>query len=184
MSALNPRIIMVCGVALIGASPFLASFLGKWESGPKRVLTVYADKLAGGLPTVCNGLTRHVTATPIIVGETWTDAQCEAEEETAIIAVQTQLARCFKRPVSQMVFDVATSHAWNNGVAATCGSLAMKAWNDGNTALGCQRMARSDAGRPVWSYTCTIISGVRECTFVQGLANRREDEAANCMASL
>lgn len=53
---------------LILASAGLMAFLTEWESGGTRILTVYPDKLAAGLPTVCNGLTRHVTDTPIIVG--------------------------------------------------------------------------------------------------------------------
>jgi hypothetical protein len=62
-------------------------FLQKWESGKARVLVVYADKLASGLPTVCNGVTKRVTSTPIIVGERWTDEKCEAEERAAVAAV-------------------------------------------------------------------------------------------------
>ena len=72
--------ILVAGVLLQAASPELMQHLTRWESGQKRVLVVYADKLARGIPTVCNGLTRHVTSTPIIVGEKWTDEKCEAEE--------------------------------------------------------------------------------------------------------
>ncbi|CAN7450623.1 lysozyme [Variovorax paradoxus] len=172
--------IVVAGAILVAGSPFLMGFLQKWESGKARVLVVYADPLAGGLPTVCNGLTRHVTSTPIIVGERWTDEQCDAEERSAVVAVQKRLAPCFKRPPSQMVFDMATSHAWNLGPAATCGSGAMTAWNRGQWTLGCQRIARGDDGTLVWSYTCKTVGGQRQCTFVQGLANRRADEAQTC----
>lgn len=78
---------------------------------------------------------------------------------------------------------MATSHAWNLGVGATCSSEAMKAWNNGDWELGCRRLALSDAGKPVWSYTCkTVAAGKRECTFVQGLANRREREWSHCAA--
>ncbi|MFT3720424.1 lysozyme [Pseudorhodoferax sp.] len=176
--------IVVAGATLAAGSPFLLSFLGKWESGGARpVLTVYADKLAGGLPTVCNGLTRHVTAAPIIVGQRWTLEQCEAEERAAVVRVQQELARCFRRAPSQQIFDAATSHAWNLGAPATCGSGAMQAWNSGQWALGCQRLARGDDGRLVWSYVRTgrvLPDGRPEMRFVQGLANRRADEAATC----
>jgi lysozyme len=172
--------IVVAGATLVAGSPYLMGFLQKWESGKSRVLVVYPDKLAGGLPTVCNGLTRHVTSTPIVVNERWTDAKCEAEERAAVIAVQQRLAPCFKQPPSQMVFDMATSHAWNLGASATCGSGAMQAWNRGQWALGCQRIARGDEGTLVWSYTCKTVAGKRQCTFVQGLANRRADEAETC----
>lgn len=170
--------IVVAGATLVAGSPFLMAFLGKWESGgAKPVLAVYADKLAGGLPTVCNGLTRHVTSTPIIVGERWTEEKCEAEESAAVIRVQRQLAPCFKRPPSQTVFDMATSHAWNLGAGSTCGSGAMQAWNRGEWVRGCQRIARGDDGRLVWSYV-SRPDGSKQ--FVQGLANRRADEAALC----
>lgn len=178
------RFIVVAGVSLLAGSPFLMEHLAKWESSGKTVLTVYPDKLAGGLPTVCDGLTKHVTSTPIIVGERWTIEKCMIETQDAVIRVQEQLAKCFKLPPNQMVWDMATSHAWNNGYGATCGSLAMKAWNAGEWELGCRRLALSDAGRPVWSYTCKLVNGVRECHFVQGLFNRREDEWKLCAGSL
>lgn len=175
--------IVVAGATLVAGSPFLMAFLGKWESGAARVLVVYADKLAGGLPTVCHGLTRHVTTTPIIVGERWTEEKCEAEEIAAVIRVQQQLAPCFKRPPNQMVWDMAGSHAWNNGAPNTCSSGAMRAWNAGDWVRGCQRIARGDDGTIVWSYVRTgrlLPSGKPEMRFVQGLANRRAEEAALC----
>lgn len=176
--------ILVAGVLLVGGSPFLMEFLSKWESSGKTRLVVYADSLAGGLPTVCDGLTRHVTDTPIIVGHVWTMEQCAAETQAAVIKVQRSLARCFTRAPNQTVFDIATSHAWNFGAGATCNSLAMQAWNRGDWELGCRRLAMSDAGRPVWSYVCKIEGGERVCHFVQGLANRRNDEWQHCAGSL
>lgn len=50
------------GGSLILASVGLAAFLGKWESDQHNAGLVYADKLAGGIPTICKGLTRHVTS--------------------------------------------------------------------------------------------------------------------------
>ena len=176
--------ILVAGVLLVGGSPFVLDYLRGWESSGRTVLVVYADKLAGGLPTVCDGLTRHVTTTPIIVGERWTLEKCERETQAAVIKVQRQLARCFTRAPNQMVFDMATSHAWNFGAGATCGSAAMQAWNRGEWGFGCRRLALSDAGRPVWSYTCTVEGDERVCRFVQGLANRRHDEWQHCAGSL
>lgn len=161
---------------LVLCSPILYAFLGKWEGDSQYV--VYADKLAGGLPTVCRGLTRHVTDTPIIVGERWTAEKCEREERAAIIKVQHEVAACFNRHPPQSVFDAASEHAWNFGSGATCGSAAMKAWNRGEWALGCRRMEFGDDGRRVWSYVKDGNGGYR---FVQGLANRREAARAMCM---
>lgn len=165
------------GAILIAASAGLMAFLGTWEG--KNEYTVYADKLAGGIPTVCKGLTHHVTTTPIIVGEKWTPEKCYQEEQAAVFKVQTQLAKCFTRSdVPQQVFDMASSHAWNNGAANTCSSLAVKAFNDGDWGLGCRRLSMSDAGRPVWSFVRQPDGSMK---FVQGLANRRSAETENCI---
>lgn len=170
------------GGGLVLASAMLIAFLGKWEGGAEY--TVYADQLAGGLPTACKGLTKHVTRTPIIVGEVWTPEKCEREERAALIKVQTQLRKCFATEPQQSVFDSASSHAWNFGVAATCGSAAMRAWNDGKVDLGCRRIAHSDSGKPVWSYVKSdrlLENGKPEMVFVRGLARRRTDEVELCL---
>ena len=165
------------GAGLVLASAALMGFIQKWESGGNRVLVVYADKLAGGLPTVCNGLTKHVTTTPIIVGEKWTTAKCEAEENRAMeTKVQQPLLRCFNHTPPQSVFDAASSHGWNFGVGKTCGSSAMAAWNRKDYPLGCQRIYRADDGRLIWSY-----AGGK---FYPGLQNRRKDEYRMCMGDV
>lgn len=168
------------GGVLIAAATAVTVFLGVWEPDPRDPGLVYADRLAGNLPTVCNGITRHVTSTPVIVGERWSPEKCATEEADALInRVQRPLARCFMRSdVPQSVFDMATSHAWNLGVSATCGSGAMQAWNRGEWERGCQRMSRGDDGKLVWSYV-TQPDGSKK--FVQGLANRRAAETAACM---
>lgn len=163
--------IKIGGAVLVAGSAGLMAFLGRWEGAAEY--TVYADKLANGLPTVCKGLTRHVTSTPIIVGQRWTPEKCEAEERAAVIRVQEQLAKCFVWAPPQSVFDAATSHAWNVGAPSTCGSAAMRAWRERQWALGCQRISHSDNGARVWVY-----AGGR---FVQGLANRRDSETQLCM---
>jgi|SRR5690554_2727752 len=153
----------------------LLAFLGLWEG--EKQYTVYADGLAGGLPTVCRGLTRHITSTPIVVGEVWTEGQCVDEERKAIAKVQTQLLKCFNAPPSQSVFDAATSHAWNFGAGSTCGSDSMKAWNAGKTSIGCLLLFDDGTGKPNWSYVRTP-EGFK---FVQGLQNRRRHEFDLCM---
>lgn len=172
-------LVLAAGGTLLVASPVLEDLLARWEG---RVLTVYADRLARGLPTVCKGLTRHITETPIVVGERWSADKCAAEERRALTKVQLELIQCFDRVPTQGVFDAATSHAWNNGVPDTCGSAAMKAWNKGDWMLGCRRLAYSDAGKPVWSYVKTgrLINGKPEYQFVRGLHNRRVSERAIC----
>lgn len=179
MNPIARRTIIVAGAALAAATPSLMDFLGKWEG--KAEYTVYADKLAGGLPTVCKGLTRHITTTPIIVGERWSPEKCEAEEQMAVLKVQKQLAVCFKVAPPQAVFDMATSHAWNLGAPSTCSSGAMAAFNRGDWETGCRRLSRGDDGKVVWSFTSKMVNGKKVLTFRQGLANRRADESTTCI---
>lgn len=136
-------------------------------------LVVYADKLAGGLPTVCKGLTRHVTTTPIIVGEKWTAEKCELHERAVAKVIQHDLANCFERVPAQRVFDAATRHAWNFGVGKTCGSQSMREWNAGRWAVGCLYMAYTPDGKPNWS-----SAGGK---FIPGLWARRKREMAACL---
>ena len=168
---------------LVLGSAAVVAILGDWEEGAKTQNIVYADRLAGGLPTVCKGLTRHITKTPIVVGDYWSDDKCAREEAAAIYRVQSRLIECFVLLPPQGVFDAATSHAWNMGVSATCGSAAMAAWNRGEWALGCRRLEFSDGGKRVWSYVKTgriLPNGKPEMKFVRGLANRRGAERAMC----
>lgn len=176
----------VAAGAIVLADPDLMAFLSKWEEGPKRQLVVYPDKLAGGLPTVCMGLTKHVTSTPIIVGERWTEEKCRREERAAVEKVQRELAPCFRIEPPQSVLNMGTSHGWNNGVPKTCGSGAMRLWNEGKWEEGCRRLSRGEDGRMVWSFTSRIdeATGQKVYTFRQGLANRRADETATCLEGL
>ena len=171
---INPKVVWVAALGgfITLLAPSLVEHLQQWESGKARVLVVYPDKLANNIPTVCNGLTRHVTRTPIIVGERWSEEKCVVEEANAIERVQRDLIPCFKILPPPSVFDMATSHAWNVGVRNTCASQAMKAWQAGDWELGCRRLQVSDGGKLVWVYA--------NGKFVRGLANRRADERANC----
>lgn len=166
-------LIPALGGGLYFGSDDVRNTIERWESGNRRVLVVYADKLAGGLPTVCNGLTRHVTTTPIIVGDRWTDEKCEAHEAAVTHTIQRELTQCFTRLPPQKVFDGASSFAWNVGVRAVCRSQSMKLWNGGQWSLGCTRIAYTPSYRPNWSNA----GGV----FYPGLHNRRKDEMALCM---
>lgn len=183
----KPRYFPHLAGSLVLASAAALGLLHKWEPDPRDPGLVYADNLAGGLPTVCSGLTRHVTSTPIIVGERWAPEKCRAEESAALEKVQGRLARCFTTLPPQSVFDAATSHAWNFGSPSTCGSAAMTAWNRKQWELGCKRIAHSDSGRPVWSYVKTgrmLPNGKPEYELIQGLVNRRADEVRVCMGDL
>jgi lysozyme len=168
---------VVVAAGLVFASDPLMEFLQKWESSGKRVLVVYADKLAGGLPTVCNGLTKHVTDTPIVVGDVWSDKKCVAEERRAMIKhVQKPLEKCMPADVPQSVFDALSSHGWNFGVGKTCGSVAAQYVRAGDFETGCKRIARDLKGKPVWSSSAG--------RFARGLFLRRLDEVKFCLRDI
>ena len=88
---------------MLGAAALVA-FLAVWEGGKGAGgdSIVYADQLAGGIPTVCNGLTKHVTSTPIVVGEKWSAEKCVAEEHKALVSMQLKLETCFNKRRRQL----------------------------------------------------------------------------------
>ena len=165
--------LILASAAVVGGK----GLLDRWEPAkgfPDAHLVVYADKLAQGLPTVCNGITKHVATIPVVVGEKWTQEMCNQQEEQAVAKIQDSLAQCFKVLPPQSVFDAATSHGWNFGVGKTCTSSAMRHWNQGNYKLGCQLIAyQYDGTTPNWSFS--------DGKFVKGLHNRRVDEMQTCL---
>ena len=169
------------GSKLLLGTASVVAIIGMWEGG--KALNggsrAYADKLASGLPTVCHGLTRHVTATPIIVGEWWPSEKCQREETAVLIRLQVQLEKCFGPVPPQSVFDAATSFAWNVGINAACRSGAMQYWQRGDWRGGCRAMVYAPGTtRPVWAY---VKDGKGGYKFVQGLFNRRSAEYTFCM---
>ncbi len=156
---------------LVLASVTLLAFLGLWE-GEKQYV-VYADKLAGGLPTVCKGITPYTSSRPLVIGDTWTAEECEAEERRIVIETQTALSRCIHQEIPQGVFDALSSHAHNFGWGKTCGSRAVRLINAGDINAGCRALAWSPDGSPVWAYV--------DKRFIQGLHNRRIAEMNMCL---
>ncbi|KJH88141.1 lysozyme [Pseudomonas fluorescens] len=164
--------------ALALASAPLVVFLGTWEGNGQN--TVYADKLAGGLPTVCKGITRHTSPFPVVVGDYWSPDQCAQVEQLVISKGQLQLADCItNQDVDQNTFDALSSHAHNVGTPSTCASRAVGLINAGRIADGCRALAWAPDGRtPVWSFV-TDAQGRKR--FIQGLHNRRLAEMELCL---
>jgi GH24 family phage-related lysozyme (muramidase) len=164
--------------ALALASAPLVVFLGTWEGNGQN--TVYADKLAGGLPTVCKGITRHTSPFPVVVGDYWSPDRCADVEQLVISKGQLQLADCItNQDVGQNTFDALSSHAHNVGTPSTCASRAVGLINAGRIAEGCRALAWAPDGRtPVWSFV-TDAQGRKR--FIQGLHNRRLAEMELCL---
>ncbi|MEE4679810.1 lysozyme [Pseudomonas alliivorans] len=170
------RVKITTGVLLL-CSGTLTAFLGTWEGNGQNV--VYADKLAGGLPTVCKGITRHTSPDPVRVGDFWSDARCAEVESLVIAKGQLSLADCLtNQAIGQNTFDALSSHGHNFGVPTTCASRAVGLINAGMIAEGCRALAWGSNGRPVWAYV-TGADGRK--TFVRGLHNRRLAEMRLCL---
>lgn len=167
--------------ALVLCSSSLLALLGKWEGEGQNV--VYADKLARGLPTVCMGITRHVSPYPVIVGDYWSPARCAEVEQLVVEKGQLALADCLTNSkVGQQTFDALSSHGHNVGVPSTCASRAVGLINAGRVAEGCKALAWGPDGKtPVWAYV-TDATGRKK--FVPGLHARRLDEARLCAEGL
>ena len=162
--------------AITLCSSTLVLFLGTWEGNGQN--TVYADKLARGLPTVCKGITKHTSPDPVVVGDYWSDARCAEVEQLVIEKGQLALADCLtNQAIGQNTFDALTSHGHNFGMPSTCASRAVGLINSGRIAEGCSALARAPDGTPVWSYV-TDAQGKKK--FVPGLFARRLKEAELC----
>lgn len=170
---------LIASGALALFSPQLQSFLGKWEGGGQNV--VYADRLAGGLPTVCKGITEHTSPEPLVVGDYWSPERCEQVERLVVSKGQLQLADCIDVAISQTTFDALSSHAHNFGAPATCASRAVGLINAGRLREGCNALAHAPNGAPVWSY---VTDDKGRLVFVRGLYNRRLDEVRLCLSGL
>lgn len=155
--------------ALLAAltSPLAFQTLERWEG---NVLQVYADHLAGGLPTYCAGRTNPAA----VVGTKLSSDQCQAINKTTLLEYGYAVLGCVNWDylTPQRLIGL-TMFAVNVGKDGACGSQAVRHINAGNLRAGCDLIARTPDGRPNWSYA----DGV----FVQGLQNRRQAERALCL---
>ena len=177
--------VTIGGTLLTLGGVALAAWIGAFEDGrkaPQESYAVYADTLAGGLPTACYGITKWTSPVPVIVGEVWSREKCERIANQVIVDNQLKLAACLRLAPPQSVFSALTSHAHNFGAGDTCGSLAMEAVNRGDFAAACDLLAWTPAGRPNWAYV-TVKPGEPK-VFVQGLHNRRLAERRLCLSGL
>ncbi len=163
---------------LVLCSCTLSVFLGNWEGTGQNI--VYADKLAGGLPTVCMGITRHTSPEPVIVGDYWSDTRCAEVEQLVVQKSQLKLADCLtNQAIGQNTFDALSSHGHNVGTPNTCASRAVGLINAGRIPEGCRALAWAPDGvTPVWAY---VTSAGGKKVFIQGLHNRRLAEMELCL---
>ena len=130
------KVVIKFGVPLVLASSGLATFLHDWEADKKQATKVYADRLARGIPTVCDGITPATSPYPVIVGDVWSQERCDEVNRMVVEKTQLKLLDCVKTRISQYTFDALSSHAHNVGVGNTCASKALGLINAGRLAEG------------------------------------------------
>lgn len=154
--------------ALLAAlsSPLAYTTLETWEGNIKQV---YADHLAGGLPTYCAGRTDKAAQ----VGAKLTDDQCRQVNKITLLEYGYAVLGCANwdyltanRLIGLTIFAV------NVGKEGACGSRAVQLINAGHVLDGCDALATGPDGKPAWSY-----AGGK---YVQGLQNRRQAERRLC----
>lgn len=163
------KVVPVALAAILG-SPFAIMQLVQLEGNIKRV---YADHLAGGVPTYCAGRTDP----DAVVGTLLTDDQCNEINKMTLMEYGVSALGCTtwdnltpNRLLGLTLFSI------NVGKSGACGSQSFKAINAGRVAEGCDLLARKPDGRPNWSN-----SGGR---YRQGLQNRRQAERALCLEDI
>lgn len=164
------------GIVVAAAS--LLAFVRGWEG---ESLPVYADKLAGGLPTVCNG---H-TGPDVRLGDVWTKMQCDAVLVKNIHKHGQGVLACITVPVNQNEYEAYASLAFNLGVGAVCSSSIPAKLAAGKRLEACATILEfnkvRDRSKPkvynqrrqVWEYPLIPV---------RGLTLRRKAEWAVCVA--
>lgn len=159
------------GVVLVGSlvigRPELVSALQRWEG---QETTVYADKLAYGVPTVCSGFTDW----SLRVGQVYDKAFCDKLDQKTAIEYGIAVAACIgAENLNQHSLDAMTLFAVNVGKKGACGSRAAQLLRAKRHDDGCRAISRGPNGERVW-----ITSGGKPR---KGLANRRDFETALCL---
>lgn len=160
MMALSPQLKKsIAGVVGGGAIAIAAVLINPLE-GTKYV--PYLDVV--GVPTVCTG---H-TGPDIIMGKTYTEAECQALLNKDLRAVANQIDPLIKRPIPDTTRAALYSFAYNVGAGAFRQSTLLKKINAGDTVGACNELRR-------WTY-----AGGKQW---KGLMNRREIERDVCLWS-
>lgn len=159
----------VIPLALLAAltGPLATATLERWEGD---VLRVYADNLAGGIPTYCAGRTDWQAP----VGARLTSDECREVNKATLLEFGYAVLGCTTwAHLTPARLVALTIFAINVGKEGACGSQAVQAINAGRVVQGCNLIARTPGGAPNWSYA--------DGKYVQGLQNRRQAERGMCL---
>lgn len=127
-------------IGLVLASASLLGFVSGLEGNKP---TAYADKLAGGLPTVCFG---H-TGPEVHVGDVWSKERCDATLVKDVRVHGDGILKCIKVPISQNEYDGITTLAFNVGVGEVCRSSIPAKFLRGDRAAACKTILDFGNGR-------------------------------------
>lgn len=162
---------VVGGLTLVGSlvigGPDIVAALQKVE---RQETTVYADKLAYGIPTVCSGYTDW----SLRVGQVYDQAFCDKLDRKTATEYGLSVVECVgPENLNQHSLDAMTLFAVNVGRAGACGSRAAQLLRAKRPDAGCRAISRGPKGQRVW-----VTSGGKPR---RGLANRRDFETAWCL---
>jgi len=171
--SLNPRIATTIGggvivlAGLVIGGPDIVAALQQVEG---QETTVFADKLAYGIPTVCPGFTDW----SLRVGQVYDKSFCDKLDQKTTIQYGLAVADCIgPENLNQHSLEAFTLFAVNVGKKGACGSRAAQLMRAGKHDDGCRAISRGPNGQRVW-----ITSGGKPR---KGLANRRDFETAWCL---
>lgn len=160
------------GAALTVVLAIAAPLVARWEGGRQRdgSAIAYADRLANGLPTACEGITnRDHLGRPIVVGRRYTAQECNAMLDFALRAHLVRIRPCIP-DMNATLTGAALSLAYNIGPTAFCRSTVSARFRAGNYAEACRGfMAWNKARRR------------GRLIVVPGLVNRRNAEIRLCL---
>jgi lysozyme len=164
-TAIGGGAIVIAGLVIGG--PDVISALQRVEG---QETTVYADKLAYGIPTVCSGYTDW----SLRVGQVYDKAFCDRLDRETAIEYGLAVVKCIGADkLNQHSLESFTLFAVNVGKAGACGSRAAQLMRASKHDEGCKAISRGPTGKRVW-----ITSGGQPR---KGLANRRDFETAWCL---
>lgn len=151
--------------ALLGASvaSLAAGLIIHFEG---NILQGYLDP--SGIPTKCVGDT-----TEVIVGKSYSDAECMASLEEQIFKHAKPVLECTPQLKNQVFqLSAAISFAYNIGVSAYCKSDAARYFRQYDFKNGCRSLNTSDTGKPQWITSKGKV--------LPGLVKRRAAERQLC----
>lgn len=165
VAAIGSGVIVIAGL-VVGGDDIVAAL----QQVERQELTVYADRLAYGVPTVCSGYTDW----SLRVGQVYDKAFCDHLDRRTATEYGLAVVECIGADrLTQHSLEAMTLFAVNVGKKGACGSRAAQLLRAGQHDAGCRAISRGPSGQRVW-----ITSGGKPR---KGLANRRDFETAWCL---